>query len=156
GYGATYAVIRDLEPTLLTMAHEGTKAYSESFDLIHRTEADAPNAIWQADHTELDILVKDGNGKPRRPWLTIILDDYSRAIAGYMLFFGVGGVARRPRGPSPVGRPWSRLPVPRELPPAWAPRRGGMGMDTTFRLGNLGRHGYHFGLLDSRHQVRFW
>jgi hypothetical protein len=29
-------------------------------------------------------------------------------------------------------------------------------MDTTFRLGNLGRHGYHFGLLDSRHQVRFW
>ena len=31
-----------------------------------------------------------------------------------------------------------------------------MGMDTTFRLGNLGRHGYHFGLLDSRHQVRFW
>ena len=29
-------------------------------------------------------------------------------------------------------------------------------MDTTFRLGSLGRHGYHFGLLDSRHQVRFW
>jgi hypothetical protein len=31
-----------------------------------------------------------------------------------------------------------------------------MGMDTTFRPGNLGRHGYHFGLLDSRHQDRFW
>jgi hypothetical protein len=29
-------------------------------------------------------------------------------------------------------------------------------MDTTFRPGNFGRHGYHFGLLDSRHQNRFW
>jgi hypothetical protein len=29
-------------------------------------------------------------------------------------------------------------------------------MDTTFRLGNFGGHGYHFGLLDSRHQDRFW
>jgi hypothetical protein len=29
-------------------------------------------------------------------------------------------------------------------------------MDTTFRPGNFGRHGYHFGLLDSRHQDRFW
>jgi hypothetical protein len=38
----------------------------------------------------------------------------------------------------------------------WSPLPPGMGMDTTFRLGNLGRHGYHFGLLDSRHQDRFW
>ena len=44
---------------MLTMAHEGSKAYSDRFDLVHRHEADAPNAIWQADHTELDILVKD-------------------------------------------------------------------------------------------------
>src|SRR5439155_15079512 len=51
----------------------------------HRREADAPNAIWQADHTELDILVKDDNGTARRPWLTIILDDYSRAVGGYFL-----------------------------------------------------------------------
>jgi hypothetical protein len=42
-----------------------------------------------------------------------------------------------------------RSPHPGPLP-------GGMGMDTTFRLGNLGRHGYHFGLLGSRHRARFW
>jgi putative transposase len=69
------------------MAHQGMKAYSESFDLVHRVESEAPNAIWQADHTELDILVRDERGNIRRPWLTIILDDYSRAVAGYMLSF---------------------------------------------------------------------
>jgi putative transposase len=87
-YSLVYALIRKLEPALLTMAHEGTAAYSESFDLLHRREADGPNVIWQADHTELDILVKDEQGKPRKPWLTIVLDDYSRAVAGYFLFFG--------------------------------------------------------------------
>jgi putative transposase len=87
-YRIVYAVIRDLEPALLTLAHEGTKAYSEAFDLIHRHEATGPNAVWQADHTELDIVLKDGPGQPQKPWLTIILDDYSRAVAGYALFFG--------------------------------------------------------------------
>jgi putative transposase len=86
-YSAVYAVICKLAPGLVTMAHEGTKSYSERFDLIHRREANAPNAIWQVDHTELDILVKDNDGKPRRPWLTIIFDDYSRAVAGYLLSF---------------------------------------------------------------------
>ncbi|STO91522.1 Mu transposase C-terminal domain-containing protein [Fluoribacter dumoffii] len=46
-----------------------------------------PNQIWQADHTLLDILVLDGKGSVKRPWLTIIMDDYSRAIAGYYLSF---------------------------------------------------------------------
>lgn len=86
-YSLVYALISKLEPALVTMAHDGAKAYSESFDLVHRTEAEAPNAIWQADHTELDILAKDEEGNPRRPWLTIILDDYSRAVSGYMLSF---------------------------------------------------------------------
>jgi putative transposase len=84
-YSLVYALIRKLEPALLTMAHEGAKSYGDRFDLVHRAEAEAPNAIWQADHTELDILVRDDEGKPRRPWLTIILDDYSRAVAGYLV-----------------------------------------------------------------------
>jgi len=84
-YSSVYSLINSMDPALVTMAHEGTKAYSEAFDLVYRREAKTPNAIWQADHTELDILVKDDQGKPRRPWLTIILDDYSRAVAGYYL-----------------------------------------------------------------------
>ena len=86
-YDVVYSLIRKLAPALVTMAHEGMKSYSESFDLVHRVESEAPNAIWQADHTELDILVKDERGNARKPWLTIILDDYSRAVAGYMLSF---------------------------------------------------------------------
>ena len=42
-----------------------------------------PNDIWQADHTELDVMVLDEAGRPARPWLTVILDDHSRAVAGY-------------------------------------------------------------------------
>jgi putative transposase len=87
-YGSVYTLIRELEPALLTLAHEGSKAYADSFDLVHRHEASGPNAVWQADHTELDIWIKDERGRPRKPWLTIILDDYSRAAAGYALFFG--------------------------------------------------------------------
>jgi putative transposase len=81
----TVRIVRRLEPALLTLAHEGAKSYSETYDLVHRTEAEAPNAIWQADHTQLDIFVRDG-GQGRKPWLTVVLDDYSRAVAGYAVF----------------------------------------------------------------------
>ena len=70
------------------LAHEGTKAYAEAFDLIHRREADRPNAMWQADHTLLDILlVRDATKPAAKPWLTVVSDDYSRAVAGYFLSF---------------------------------------------------------------------
>lgn len=32
--------------------------------------------------------VLDANGKPARAWLTVLLDDYSRAVPGYMVFRG--------------------------------------------------------------------
>jgi len=35
----------------------------------------------------LDIWLLDEHGRPARPWLTSIMDDYSRAIAGYVLSF---------------------------------------------------------------------
>jgi putative transposase len=86
-YATVYRIVRKLNPALLTLAHEGAKVYCETFDLIHRQEAEEPNAVWQADHTELDIWVIDDKGQRKKPWLTIILDDYSRAIAGYFLSF---------------------------------------------------------------------
>jgi putative transposase len=85
-YMTVLRVVKGLEPGLITLAHEGTKAYGENFDLLYRREADAPNAVWQADHTQLDIFVDDG-GQGRKPWLTVILDDYSRAVAGYAVSF---------------------------------------------------------------------
>jgi len=77
------AIVRALDPAMTTLAHDGDKRYRETFDLIHRREAEGPNNIWQADHTELDLWVIDPSGLPARPWLTVIEDDHSRAVAGY-------------------------------------------------------------------------
>src|SRR2546425_5643058 len=82
-YRSVYAIVKRLDPALVTLAHDGTKAYREAFELLHRREADRPNAIWQADHTQLDLWLLDDKGHPARPWLTVILDDYSRAVAGF-------------------------------------------------------------------------
>ena len=87
GYGTVYALVRALPNSLMVLAHQGTRAYSESFDLMHRREASRPNAIWQVDHAQLDILLLKEDGTSMRPWLTIVIDDYSRAIAGYYLSF---------------------------------------------------------------------
>ena len=81
-YAAVYALVRALDPALLTLAHQGAKVYSETYDLLYRREVDAPNALWQADHTLLDLLVLDEQGVPVRPWLSVIVDDYSRVSPG--------------------------------------------------------------------------
>jgi putative transposase len=86
-YYQVYSISKSLSPGLKKLAYEGKKEYQNNYDLIHRREANYPNEIWQADHTPLDIIVLNEKGKPERPWLTIILDDYSRAVAGYFLTF---------------------------------------------------------------------
>jgi putative transposase len=87
-YGTVYGIVRNLDPAMVTLAHDGHAAFRDQFELIYRHRADRPNAIWQADHTQLDILILDANGATVRPWLTTVIDDYSRAVAGYMVFLG--------------------------------------------------------------------
>lgn len=82
-YTWVHGIAETIDPALLSLAHQGDKAYRDSYDLVLRREAERPNAIWQADHTELDLWVLDSARGPARPWLTVILDDYSRAVAGY-------------------------------------------------------------------------
>lgn len=84
-YATIHAVVAALDPALVLLAQEGSQAHAQRFDLLHRREADRPNQIWQADHTELDILVLGSDGAPVRPWLTVVIDDHSRAIAAYQL-----------------------------------------------------------------------
>ena len=86
-YGVVYTIVRQLPAGLTTLAHQGTKAYQQRFDLLHRREADGPNAIWQADHCVLDVLLVREGQAAAKPWLTVILDDDSRAMAGYFLTF---------------------------------------------------------------------
>ncbi|PFG42037.1 putative transposase [Isoptericola jiangsuensis] len=88
----SYATVRNivgaLDPALVTLALEGPESYRDKHELVYRFRAARPNATWQADHTELDILILGADGKPQRPWLTTVIDDYSRAVCGYMVFTG--------------------------------------------------------------------
>ncbi|RSL18705.1 putative transposase [Edaphobacter aggregans] len=87
----SYAVVRRIVQTLpaglVMLAHRGNRVYSEGFDLVHRREAFRPNSIWQVDHAQLDIKLLRDDGSVGKPWLTIVIDDYSRAVAGYYLGF---------------------------------------------------------------------
>ena len=85
-YSTVYAIISKLDPGLITLAHEGPARFRDKFELVHRHRASRPNAVWQADHTQLDLLIRDVSGKPVRPWLTTVIDDHSRALAGYSVF----------------------------------------------------------------------
>jgi putative transposase len=86
-YARVRQIIKGLDPALVTMAHQGAAVYREEFDLVYRREAPHANAMWQADHCELPILLLDEAGKPDKPWLTAIEDDYSRMIVGYRFSF---------------------------------------------------------------------
>src|SRR5436305_1773060 len=86
-YDRVRHIIKHLDPAMVTMAHQGAAAYREEFDLLYRRESPHSNAMWQADHTPLDVLLLDEAGKPAKPWLTAIEDDYSRAIVGFRLSF---------------------------------------------------------------------
>lgn len=81
-YSSVRAVIAALDPGLRTLAQHGDAAYRDRFEIVFRRNAGRPNEQWQADHTLLDVAILDKVGTPIRPWLTIVLDDYSRGVAG--------------------------------------------------------------------------
>src|SRR6267378_2294114 len=57
--------------------------------LVRAPRSDTGHRKLPAERVEvLDGMVLDANGAAVRPWLTIILDDYSRAVAGYTIFLG--------------------------------------------------------------------
>jgi putative transposase len=93
-YSVVRSTIRALPDSLMTLAQLGEKVYSDRYDLVHRREAAGPNAVWQADHSQLNIPVLREDGTVAKPWLTVVLDDYSRAVAGYYLSFEAPSVLR--------------------------------------------------------------
>ena len=58
------SIATGLDPGMRTLAQQGAVAYRDSYELAWRHQATRPNTIWQADHTELDILVLDANLSP--------------------------------------------------------------------------------------------
>ena len=120
GYHTIYNVIRAIPDDLKTLALNGEKAYREAYDLVHRREAERPNQIWQADHTQLDLWAKRADDEKARPWLSVIIDDYSRAIAGFFILLRqpVSGSHRFDAAPGDLaesGRPVDRLRHSRDL-----------------------------------------
>lgn len=111
-YAAVHAILAQLDPAMVMLAHKGPAAFRDRFELVHRHQAKVPNALWQADHTLLDVLILDPRGKPARPWLTTVIDDHSRAVAGYMAFLGA---------PSTLNTSLAlRQAIWRKEDPAWA------------------------------------
>jgi putative transposase len=51
-------------------------------------EIEWSNQVWQVDHTRADVLVVDQAGEVLgRPWLTLVVDTYSRCLMGMHLSF---------------------------------------------------------------------
>jgi len=73
-YQSVRRIIQGLDGGLLAMAHHDPDVYRDEFELVMRRESVHPNDVWQADHTELDIMVLDEAGRLAPPWLTVILD----------------------------------------------------------------------------------
>lgn len=80
-------IVQSMSPALLVLGREGEKAYRDAYDLVLRREAAASNEIWQADHTQLNLVARRDDGREGRPWLTLVVDDFSRAIAGFAFSF---------------------------------------------------------------------
>jgi putative transposase len=70
---------------------EGDQAARSVFEPIRGPygDADWPLAVWQIDHTQVDlILVDDLYRRPvGRPWITLAIDVFSRMVAGFYISF---------------------------------------------------------------------
>jgi hypothetical protein len=63
---------------MATLAHEGAAAFRDKYELVHRHRAVRPNATWQADHTQLDILISTPTAKGGP---TVADDSFGRSFA---------------------------------------------------------------------------
>jgi len=87
--------INALDAFRKTKARKGSKAARDSFAQIkgHFPGADTPLSVVQVDHTLVDIiLVDDIHRQPiGRPWLTLLIDVFSRMVLGFYISFDPPG-----------------------------------------------------------------
>lgn len=87
-YHTVRKIVKSIPKDLNVLAKYGDKAYENLYEVVMRRESKSPNEMWQVDHSMLSIKVLLDNGKEDFPWLTIIIDDFSRAIMAFSLFTG--------------------------------------------------------------------
>lgn len=79
------AVRRDLDPATIVEIKHGHRAAMQMRTVL-RVEQSRRNELWLADHKQLDVWAVPLRGsKPIKPWMTIILDSYSRRLLGAAL-----------------------------------------------------------------------
>ncbi|NJD33675.1 MAG: DDE-type integrase/transposase/recombinase [Betaproteobacteria bacterium] len=87
--------IKSLDRYTKAKAREGAKAARQGQQLLKGQfpGADFPLSVVQVDHTPLDIiLVDDVHRLPlKRPWLTLLIDVFSRMVLGYYISFDPPG-----------------------------------------------------------------
>lgn len=86
-YRSVCRVIFNIPDDMVLLGQQGSKAYRQQYDLLHIRAAEQPNELWQADHVLIDIEALNNKNQPQKPWLTVVIDDCSRAICGYELSF---------------------------------------------------------------------
>jgi putative transposase len=87
-YYTVRKVTQAIPNDMATLAKYGDKAYADKYEIIMRRESKYPNQVWQVDHCLLNLKVVHKDNAKEQPWLTIIIDDFSRAIMGFCLFIG--------------------------------------------------------------------
>ena len=88
GYYTVRKIVQDFPNDMRILAQEGDKSYADKYEMVMRRTSKYPNQIWQIDHSLLDLIVIDDENNKKKPWLTIVIDDFSRAISGFSLFIG--------------------------------------------------------------------
>lgn len=58
-YEVVRRIIRGLDRGLLALTHHDGHVYRDGFELVLRRQSAHPNDLWQADHSELDVMVLD-------------------------------------------------------------------------------------------------
>jgi len=74
----------------MAVSHVGVFEARRRFDSVMLgPQGERPNHEWEVDHTRLDIMVVDLETRKiyGRPWLTAIIDRYSRCIVGFSISF---------------------------------------------------------------------
>jgi putative transposase len=81
--------IKQISEHLQIASRFGAKLAREKYGQLPRVfqGAMAPHALVQVDHTKVDIIVLDEDTREPigRPWITVVLDIYSRVVLGFHL-----------------------------------------------------------------------
>ena len=90
-YATVYRYIKEIPKSVMSYHRDRAEfnhKYKVSGDLIQPTY---PGELYLIDHRKVDVLVYENGSKrtptAKRPWITAVIDHYSRCLVGYYLSF---------------------------------------------------------------------